>query len=281
MDGLNTLRELRRSGFRMPVIMCSSLTQRGAGVTIEALAGGASDYVTKPSGQASMADANHSLAQDLLPKIHALTSARPQPSPLIGTTQILAVPQIKRFSNPSIIVIGVSTGGPAALDVLLSSLPSEFPVPIEIAQHMPEFFTRSLAERLNSNCLLSVSEAKEGSPLVQGDIWIARGNWHLEILPRINEASTATLHLTQNAPEHHCRPAVDVLFRSAAEVCMALKPSPLSSLEWDRMALSARVRFAPGVAWCSLRMKLPVRCGVCPEPWSARRWRTGSFRCRP
>jgi two-component system chemotaxis response regulator CheB len=125
MDGLATLRELRTLGHNMPVIMCSALTRRGARVTIEALAGGASDYVSKPAGQSSREAAIRALAQDLIPRIHALTrqpALRPAPHlPLIPplAPPLMACPPL---STPAALVIGVSTGGPAALDVLLPAL---------------------------------------------------------------------------------------------------------------------------------------------------------------
>lgn len=225
MDGLETLRKLRERGHKIPVIMCSSLTQRGARVTIEALASGASDYVAKPSGQSGPAEATAALARELLPKIAALTaSAFPQPvipipirlshGPVAGAPS--ANEQIS--SVPSLVAIGVSTGGPAALDIVLPALPANFPLPILVVQHMPELFTRLLAERLNERCPLAVREASEGNPVIPGTIYIARGNWHLEIVGSTRSAQPATLRLTQAAPENHCRPAVDVLFRSAAAV---------------------------------------------------------------
>ena len=243
MDGLVTLKELRRRGHKMPVIMCSSLTQRGARVTIEALAGGAADYVTKPAGQSGREAALSTLSQELLPKIHALTgSSRTQastqslnplafraPASLPGTARPPLVPSLKKpssvslrsqpiTSTPTVVAIGVSTGGPAALDVLLPALPAAFPLPVVIVQHMPELFTRLFAERLNGHCNLRVQEASEGDPVRFGNIYIARGNWHLEVLSQSPASAPPTLHLSQGLPESHCRPAVDVLFRSVARV---------------------------------------------------------------
>jgi two-component system chemotaxis response regulator CheB len=241
MDGLITLKELRSRGHKMPVIMCSSLTQRGAKVTIEALAGGASDYVAKPTGQASREAATRALAQDLIPKIHALTQGstpvpgrpahpvfpagpRPPlalPSSFISNLQSRPQPQSQPQpinSIPEVLVIGVSTGGPAALDILLPALPASFPLPVLIVQHMPELFTKLFAERLNGRCNLRVQEASEGDSVVPGTISIARGNWHLEILGSFQPGKPHTLRLNQGPLENHCRPAVDVLFRSAAEI---------------------------------------------------------------
>ena len=231
MDGLATLKELRRRGNKMPVIMCSSLTSRGAKVTIEALAGGASDYVTKPAGQASRDAALQTLAQELIPKIRALTtparSASPQPfgqplrPPVFPGTARAPLPQPNPqpiSSAPAVVAIGVSTGGPAALDILLPALPAAFPLPVLVVQHMPELFTRLFAERLNGRCNLRVREAAEGDPVCPGVVSIARGNWHLEALAPSSATAPPTLHLTQGPLENHCRPAVDVLFRSLASV---------------------------------------------------------------
>jgi len=223
MDGLVTLRKLRGRGYKTQVIMCSSLTQRGAKVTIEALACGASDYVAKPAGQSSREAAVKALSLDLIPKIQALTS---QPEPLsTGPPRSLLfaaaapLPKAQPISSvPVALAIGVSTGGPAALDILLPAIPAEFPLPILIVQHMPEMFTRLFAERLNGRCPLQVHEAIEGEPVRAGFIYIAKGNWHMEVMAAGRIGSPPTLHLNQGAPEGHCRPAVDVLFRSVAAV---------------------------------------------------------------
>jgi len=240
MDGLTTLRALRQRWSKIPVIMCSSLTQRGAKVTIEALASGAADYVSKPSGQSDRETALRRLAQELLPKIRALTprtadtSLVPQRfaisgTPRTSTSQIVSPKSTLTrnpaastsqpiTSTPSIVVVGVSTGGPAALDVLLPALPERFPLPVLIVQHMPELFTSLLADRLNGRCRLRVREATDGEPVRAGSIYIARGNWHMETVATALPDSPAMLRLSQGAQENHCRPSVDVLFRSAANV---------------------------------------------------------------
>ena len=223
MDGLATLRQMRARGYRMPVIMCSSLTQRGAQVTIEALACGAADYVAKPAGQASREAATRALAMDLIPRIRALTS-RPQPQPLLpcAARSPLALPMPPAHkpqpvsSTPVVLAIGVSTGGPEALDLLLPALPANFPLPVLIVQHMPELFTKLFAQRLDGQCRLRAREAAEGDSVRAGTIYIARGNWHMEVLAASRPGQPPTLHLNQGPLENHCRPAVDVLFRSAA-----------------------------------------------------------------
>jgi two-component system chemotaxis response regulator CheB len=236
MDGVVTLRKMRARGFKMPVIMCSSLTQRGAKVTIEALASGASDYVAKPSGQSGREAAMKTLVQELIPKIHALTgpqaaSAAPSPAPSGSfqggpaavrppvLTPMAVMPKAQPVTgNATVLVIGVSTGGPAALDIMLPLLPASFPLPVMIVQHMPELFTKLFAERLNGRCPLNVRECVEGDPVKPGTIYIAKGNWHMEVHAAARLGMPATLHLNQGPLENHCRPAVDVLFRSAATV---------------------------------------------------------------
>lgn len=221
MDGLVTLRTLRDRGHRMPVIMCSSLTQRGARVTVDALSAGATDYVAKPSSQSGVSAALQALASDLNPRIQALTASLPGRAASSPESRPETPPGAHRAhapaaALPSVVVMGVSTGGPVALDEILPAIPAEFPLPILIVQHMPDLFTRHLAERLSMRCALPVREAEEGARVVPGVIQIARGNWHLEVVASRIPLIPPTLHLSQSALENHCRPSVDVLFRSAA-----------------------------------------------------------------
>jgi two-component system chemotaxis response regulator CheB len=142
-----------------------------------------------------------------------------------------------------VLAIGVSTGGPAALDVLLPELPAGFPLPVLIVQHMPEMFTRLLAERLSRRCPLHVCEAAEGMPATAGSVYIARGNWHMEALPVARPGAPATIHLTQDPPENHCRPAVDTLFRSTARVYgSGVLAVVLTGMGYDGLAGSRIIR---------------------------------------
>jgi len=223
MNGLATLKQIRRLSHTMPVIMCSSLTRSGASVTIEALAEGASDYVTKPAGHSSREQAFRALSQDLLPKICALTATSESraATPAAALADQPIAPPLKArpiATNPSVVAIGVSTGGPAALDLVLPVLPAHFPLPVLVVQHMPEVFTRLFAQRLNHRCLLPVHEAGEGDFVQPGSILIARGDWHMEILAPDRPGALPRIHLSKEPPENHCRPAVDVLFRSAVKV---------------------------------------------------------------
>jgi two-component system, chemotaxis family, protein-glutamate methylesterase/glutaminase len=226
MDGLTTLERIRATDRRIPIIMCSTLTRHGASVTIEALARGASDYVTKPSGPGGREEASRKLQHDLVPKILALTglASVPKvalPSPLAPVPRPQPVQHVS--STPTVVVIGVSTGGPAALDTLLTAIPCEFPLPILLVQHMPQLFTRMLAERLDTRCPLHVCEAESGDVVVPGKVYIARGDWHMEMVAdrlkhTASENRKVSVRLTQGPPENHCRPSVDVLFRSAADI---------------------------------------------------------------
>jgi len=214
MNGLEVLSGIRRRDRRVPIIMCSTLTWRGARITLEALARGATDYVTKPGAQAGLRQGVETLTRDLIPKIIALF--RPDALPRAGVEippVLPPVPLPPPVHAPRVVVIGVSTGGPAALEALLPQLPADFPLPILIVQHMPRLFTGLLADRLATLCSMRVREAAPGVCPEPGVVDIARGDWHLELTRDFR------LGLNQSEPENFCRPSVDVLFRSAALAC--------------------------------------------------------------
>ena len=218
LDGLGTLRELRRTHPRLPVIMFSTLTERGAGATLDALALGANDYVCKPANVGSVPEAIASVRSQLVPKIKALCP------PVLGAAPTLlrrtpAVPLQAGAPAPTgridVLTIGSSTGGPDALTSVLPQLPASFPVPVVVVQHMPPVFTRMFAQRLDSKSPLSVKEAEHGDLVVPGRVLIAPGDKHLE-LKRVGTSVVA--QLTSAPPENFCRPSVDVLFRSVAQL---------------------------------------------------------------
>jgi two-component system, chemotaxis family, protein-glutamate methylesterase/glutaminase len=219
LDGLQTLARIRQIDARLPVIMFSSMTTTGATATLDALTLGASDYVTKPSQLGDLNAIALYLQETLIPKIKALCHTRARRLDLLGETT-KNPPQPSQFvnlarANAGIVAIGVSTGGPNALAVLLSELPPDFPVPIAIVQHMPPLFTKLLAERLTAKCTLQVREASHGDVLHPGTIWIAPGDYHL----RVERAGTDVRLITDRSPaQNFCRPAVDVLFESVAQV---------------------------------------------------------------
>jgi len=231
MDGLQTLKALREKYPRLPVIMFSTLTERGATATLEALSLGATDYVTKPANVGSVTIAQDRIREELLPKIRALTGRfampeRPVPSSSANgpaavankvSTVLKAAPPKKPTSGNRIdcVCIGVSTGGPNALLDLMPRFHAEFPVPIVIVQHMPPIFTKSLADRLKAKSRLDVQEAGPGQALKPGQALIAPGGFHLVVRRDGTRVVTA---VNEDPPENSCRPAVDVLFRSVASV---------------------------------------------------------------
>ncbi len=217
MDGLETLLHLRESFPDLPVIMFSTLTERGASATLTALERGASDYVTKPSNVGSIEASKEAIRTQLAPKLRALgarsRSVRPLAPRAATPAPVLRVPD--RVSRPEVVVIGSSTGGPDALSKLLPALPPDFPLPVLVTQHMPPVFTKQFADRLDGKCHLHVSEAAQGDLIEPGRVLIAPGDWHLRVGGR---ASAPRVELDQAPQENFCRPAVDVLFRSAAQV---------------------------------------------------------------
>jgi two-component system chemotaxis response regulator CheB len=215
MDGLATLKAMRAARRMQPVIMFSTLTERGAGVTLDALAQGASDYVAKPIDCGSFDAARERIREALIPKIKALrrkSAAGEESNPPSAKASLR---QVRIFDRIEAVVIGSSTGGPNALASILPRIPPGFPVPVLVVQHMPPVFTRLLAQRLSSLCPLAVAEASPGEIVMPGKIWIAPGDHHLTVA---RDAAGVRLQVTQGAAENSCRPSVDVLFRSAAQV---------------------------------------------------------------
>ena len=226
MDGLQTLREIRKIDTRIPIVMFSSLTARGAAATLEALSHGASDYVTKPSNS-DMGATHDAVAQELLPRIRALCRLpHPDfsiPAPSAGPAQPRAPRKIALSLPPKIIAIGASTGGPDALAHVIPSLPANLPVPVVVAQHMPPLFTHMLADRLAARSALTVRECVSGEVLTPGCAFVAPGDLHMEVR---REDDVLRLRTQQGPKENSCRPSVDVLFRSVASVfggrCLAV-----------------------------------------------------------
>jgi two-component system chemotaxis response regulator CheB len=219
MDGLETLKHLRGLYPKLPVIMFSTLTERGASATLDALERGASDYVTKPANVGSISASMDAVRAQLIPKIKALCP-RGYTAPAVSAPPATTRPVTSRppeqgpAARIDIVVVGVSTGGPDALTLVISALPKDVPVPIVIVQHMPPVFTALFAQRLDTKSKLAVSEAQAGNRLEPGKVLIAPGNYHLRLRP---DKFGVVTQLDQGTPENFCRPAVDVLFRSAAE----------------------------------------------------------------
>ncbi|MEQ8998286.1 MAG: chemotaxis response regulator protein-glutamate methylesterase [Coleofasciculus sp. B1-GNL1-01] len=221
MDGLETLAAIRQQDHQLPVIMYSVLTERGAAATLDALSLGATDYVAKPQTKSKEEAVEH-IQEHLVPKIKAFCANSPSTpvkagvEPLPATSpqhQTDTVSDVK--SQIKILAIGVSTGGPKALEAILPQFPANFPIPIVIVQHMPPVFTTRLAERLAQKCQIKVVEGYTSGQLEPGLAWIAPGDYHL-IIERNGKGVQLRTH--QDAPENSCRPAVDVLFRSVAKL---------------------------------------------------------------
>ncbi len=234
MDGITMLGRLRATHPRLPVIMFSTLTERGASTTFDALSAGASDYVLKPSTQ-SGETLEVVVRTSLVPKLIALTRSRfavatqaalaslePKVSaPITGTTgalprqrqSMMPLPRESALAKKPARVLGIaaSTGGPNALADVLERLPAEFPLPIVIVQHMPPIFTRTLADRLAARSALRVLESEGGELLERGIAYLAPGNRHLEA---IRDGENVRLLLSDGPPVNSVRPAADVLFRS-------------------------------------------------------------------
>jgi two-component system, chemotaxis family, protein-glutamate methylesterase/glutaminase len=221
LDGLATLKELRKQYPRLPVIMFSALTERGAEATLDALTLGATDYFTKPANSGSLEASMQVVREQLIPKIKTLcagdrTELRSKLIPAVAP-QVARRPQSAgtRQEPVQILAIGSSTGGPNALAELFRRLPAGFPVPIVIVQHMPPMFTRLLAERLTAQFAIRVREGSSGTVLQPGEAWIAPGDHHMIV---VRDGHQVRLLLHQDPPENSCRPAVDVLLRSVAKV---------------------------------------------------------------
>ncbi|GAB47521.1 protein-glutamate methylesterase/protein-glutamine glutaminase [Mobilicoccus pelagius] len=235
MDGLQTLVEVRKRDKKLPIIMFSTLTERGAGATLDALERGASDYVTKPANVGSVSESMEAVRSQLIPKIKSLTGHAPMPprrarpafggepprgADAPGAAAGAAGPAgpittAGRSGKVDLVAIGVSTGGPDALTTVIQHLPGNLPVPIVVTQHMPPVFTQLFAQRLDSKSALKVVEARNGEPVTPGKVLIAPGDYHMR-LKRSGDIVTAVLD--QGPQENYCRPAVDPMFRSAAEV---------------------------------------------------------------
>ncbi len=225
MNGLEALDKIRETWPRLPVIMFSTLTQKGATATLDALSKGATDYVAKPSKATSLEEGIALIKNELIPKIKALCNETvgldipnnlPKPKPVVTRPEDPKhMKGVKRYHRVDIVAIGVSTGGPNALASMIPELPGNFPVPIVIVQHMPANFTRLLAERLDAKSELTVKEGEPEDVLQPGHVYIAPGNYHMFLEQHRDDVIIKT---NQAPMEHSCRPAVDVLFRSAAKL---------------------------------------------------------------
>lgn len=228
MNGLQALQAIMRE-CPVPVVMLSSLTEAGARETIAALELGAVDFVKKPSGSISLD--LYKVKEQLMDKLKAAARAK---LPRGEHVQRLVPPGnrgsalVRNTGHPGerggalpgkveqLVAIGTSTGGPRALQTVLSALPADFPAPVVIVQHMPPSFTKSLAERLDSLCAIRVSEAAEGMMLAPATAYIAPGGWHMHV--QAAKGGSCRIRLNRGEPRNGHRPSVDELFESVANL---------------------------------------------------------------
>lgn len=216
MNGLEVLAELKQQNPELPIIMFSSLVQKGSLITLDAISLGADDYYCKPS-TSSPEETIELLKKDLLPRMKAVFKKNQSSSGVYDLPQAVKKihKQVVKSVTPKILAIGISAGGPEALKVLLMALPSPFPVPAIITQHMPAGFTKSLADHLNTQTRHAVTEAVDGETLVNGKFLLAPGDYHMVIEPSL---AGNKVRLNQGPAENYCRPAVDPMLRSVAKV---------------------------------------------------------------
>lgn len=246
MDGLTALPLLLRAAPGLRVVVASTLTTRGADVTLRALHLGAADYVAKPS--AIGAQSTEAFRRDLLGKVKALGSRRRAPEPAVGgsTPDGRELPPFRPrpLTQPHLLAIGSSTGGPQALFTLMAALGDTMPVPVVLTQHMPAAFTPILAEHMTRAGRLPCAEARDGEALLPGRVYLAPGDRHLLIE---GSAGGAKARLSDEPAVNFCRPAVDPMLESAAasfggRVLVAI----LTGMGHDGLAGTRRVVAAGG-----------------------------------
>ncbi len=215
MDGLTFLRNLMRLR-PMPVIMVSSLTDKGAEVTLDALSIGAVDYLSKP--KVDLAATLGDYKEELIAKVKAAASARlrstPPPVALSADLAVMKRSVTRHLrTTERIIAIGASTGGTEAIKDVLIHLPPDMPG-IVITQHIPKLFSGAFARRMDSVCQLSVCEAEDGQQILRGHAYVAPGDKHLLV---VRDGARYVCRLDEGAPVNRHKPSVDVLFRSVAQ----------------------------------------------------------------
>ncbi|WP_025323805.1 chemotaxis-specific protein-glutamate methyltransferase CheB [Deferrisoma camini] len=231
MDGLTCLSHIMTE-FPRPVVMVSSLTEKGALATFEALELGAVDYLPKPDGTVSLRIKD--LTDELVAKVRAALRAKRRPrrktrareeglpkrsvggraSPKSSTRPSTASPAEWAAAEEGVVLIGVSTGGPRTLEEILPELPADFPLPVLVAQHMPGKFTRVFAERLNRQCALRVAEVGGPTPLEPGTAWIARGDADVVVSRRKGRLVALSVPADERFLWH---PSVERMVRSALD----------------------------------------------------------------
>jgi len=227
MNGILAVEHIMKSR-PTPIVMISSVTQHGAEATLKALELGAVDFIAKPSGDISLDI--ESLQMEIASKVKTASKIKvvrnvngsPKgASDLLGTSHLKVTrglvrrspsPPTLKLVAPHILAIGCSTGGPQALNEILGELPSYFPYPILVVQHMPEKFTKELAKQLNQKVKLKVVEAEDGDKIKGGTVYIAPGSYHMRVTPH------EMIRLSQDEKVNGHRPSIDVMMESVSEV---------------------------------------------------------------
>lgn len=261
MNGLEMLKAMNARGLSTPVLMCSRLTSVGAEVTTEALLQGAYDFVCKPSG-GSRKENIRALRSEIAERIAPLIPATEGEfdSGVIGASPVTAPPHCLADVSIEVVLIGASTGGPAALRTLLARLDPRIQIPILVVQHIPVGFSEPLARRLRAAAPMQVYEASDDAELVGGTVYIARAGWHLTI-----EASTCgpRLKLVDSPAVNGCRPSIDVMLDSAlrhyGDRCLGVV---LTGMGRDGAAGAKSIREAGGIVFA----QNPDSCTVSSMP---------------
>ena len=236
MDGIDALPRMLAEVPDLRVVMSSTLTRKGAEITVKAMQLGAADYVAKPEARGDLAGSD-AFKRELIGKLRALGQShrgrRPapgatRPAPFTAAAQARSAPSAFRAAHdaagglslrrpgrarPAVLAIGSSTGGPQALFRFFTGLGGPPTVPVVITQHMPPAFTAILAEHLSRISGIHAAEARDGDVLEAGKVFVAPGDHHMTI---VSDGLRKTIRLDQGAPENFCRPAVDPMFRSLA-----------------------------------------------------------------
>jgi two-component system chemotaxis response regulator CheB len=238
MDGMTALKHIMKEN-PLPVVMLSSVTGKGAEQTMQAIAGGAVDFIEKPSGAISL-DIKK-IKDEMIAKVLAASQVklRQPKSQQYRPQQPAFVKTPPRQYKETMIVIGTSTGGPKALQQILTALPANFPAPILIVQHMPPGFTLSLARRLDSLSELTVKEAVCGEVIQKGCAYIAPGGYHMKVR---SSGTNHIIELTEEKAKHGHRPAADILFESVAGISMNKIAIILTGMGSDGAAGFEKVR---------------------------------------
>ncbi len=228
MDGLEALPLLKKENPDMAILMVSSHTTAGAKTTMQALQAGAMDFIAKPDSS-SMEASRQKIKQQLSNILRSViskfkvqaafkglkttTTTKSPPKPINAPEDSISarMAKITMKTNPEIIAIGISTGGPQALTKVIPRFPKNLKLPVVIVQHMPPMFTQALADSLSKVSQLTILEATDGQKLESGKVYIAPGGKQMKILKEISYSKIA---ITDDPPENHCKPSVDYLFRS-------------------------------------------------------------------